>query len=197
MSRPIEFDYDSVLENAMQQFWREGYEASSVQKLLDATGINRGALYNSFGDKDTFFTLCVERYNKKLKSTIEATLGNSKLAASAVIESYISSVIHLAPTKQRAMGCLLVNSVCESINLNKDMQKIIRKSLNIVQRTILSRTRELEKSKQLKRRLKADQAAKSLMNLLQGLYVSARNGRSPKHLNETLKIGLDSIKKSN
>jgi len=55
MARPIEFDYDSVLENAMQQFWRDGYEASSVQKLLDATGINRGTLYNSFGDKDTFF----------------------------------------------------------------------------------------------------------------------------------------------
>ncbi len=48
MARRIEFDYDSVLENAMQQFWREGYEASSVQKLLDVTGINRGTLYNSF-----------------------------------------------------------------------------------------------------------------------------------------------------
>ena len=68
MARPIEFDYASVLENAMQQFWREGYEASSVQKLLDATGINRGTLYNSFGDKDTFFTLCIDRYNKKLKN---------------------------------------------------------------------------------------------------------------------------------
>ena len=85
MARPIEFDYDNVLENAMQQFWREGYEASSVQKLLDATGINRGTLYNSFGDKDTFFTLCVDRYNKKLKTAIDATLGNSKLSASDAI----------------------------------------------------------------------------------------------------------------
>ncbi|PCJ42575.1 MAG: hypothetical protein COA71_03420 [SAR86 cluster bacterium] len=195
MARPIEFDYDRVLENAMQQFWREGYEASSVQKLLDATGINRGTLYNSFGDKDTFFTLCVERYNNKLKANIDATLGNSKLAAGLAIESYIENVIHLAPTKQRIMGCLLVNSVCESINLNKDMQKLIRKSLNTVLRAFQSRTRELEKAKQLKRGLKADPAAESLMNLLQGLYVSARNGRSPKQLSETLKTGLDSIKK--
>ena len=73
MARPIEFDYDSVLENAMQQFWREGYEASSVQKLLDATGINRGTLYNSFGDKDTFFALCVKRYNQQLKAKIDVT----------------------------------------------------------------------------------------------------------------------------
>ena len=195
MARPIEFDYDRVLENAMQQFWREGYEASSVQKLLDATGINRGTLYNSFGDKDTFFTLCVDRYNKQLKAVIDSTLGNSKLAASTAIESYISNVTHLAPAKRRTMGCLLVNSVCESINLDKDMQKLIRKSLNTVQRALQSRTREMEKGRQLKRGLKADQATEYLMNLLQGLYVSARNGRSPKQLSETLKTGLNGIKK--
>lgn len=195
MARPIEFDYDSVLENAMQQFWREGYEASSVQKLLDATGINRGTLYNSFGDKDTFFTLCIDRYNKQLKNTIDATLGNAKLSASAAIETYISSLTYLSPVKQRTMGCLLVNSVCESINLDKDMQKLIRKSLNTVQRALLNRTRELEKAKQLKRGLKANEAAESLMNLLQGLYVSARNGRSPKQLSESFKIGLNAIKK--
>jgi TetR/AcrR family transcriptional regulator, transcriptional repressor for nem operon len=195
MARPIEFDYDNVLENAMQQFWSEGYEASSVQKLLDATGINRGTLYNSFGDKDTFFTLCIDRYNKKLKAAIDATLGNSKLSASDAIETYMSNLTTLAPAKQRAMGCLLVNSVCESINLDKAMKTLIRKSLNTVQRALQSRTRELEKAKQLKRGMKADQAAESLMNLLQGLYVSARNGRSPKQLSETLKIGLNAIKK--
>lgn len=195
MARPIEFDYDNVLENAMQQFWREGYEASSVQKLLDATGINRGTLYNSFGDKDTFFTLCVDRYNKQLKAAIAATLGNSKLTASTAIEAYIANLTLLAPTKQRTMGCLLVNSVCESINLDKNMQKLIRKSLNTVQRALQSRTREMEKAKLLKRGLKADQAAESLMNLLQGLYVSARNGRSPKQLGETLKTGLNAITK--
>ena len=50
MARPVEFDEDKVLTSAMEQFWKEGYEASSVRKLLDCTGINRGTLYNSFGD---------------------------------------------------------------------------------------------------------------------------------------------------
>ncbi len=148
-----------------------------------------------FGDKDTFFTLCIDRYNKQLKTTIDATLGNSKLAANSAIESYISTLTYLAPVKKRTMGCLLVNSVCESINLDKGMQKLIRKSLNTVQRALQSRTRELEKAKQLKRGLKAEQAAESLMTLLHGMHVSSRNGRSPKQLSETLKIGLNAIRK--
>ena len=41
MARPVEFEKDKVLTKAMEQFWKEGYEASSVQKLLDATDINR------------------------------------------------------------------------------------------------------------------------------------------------------------
>ena len=45
MARPVEFDEDKVLTSAMEQFWKEGYEASSVRKLLDCTGINRGTLY--------------------------------------------------------------------------------------------------------------------------------------------------------
>ena len=67
MARPVEFEEAKVLSNAMEQFWKEGYEASSVQKLLDCTGINRGTLYNSFGDKDTFFKSCVDIRNREFK----------------------------------------------------------------------------------------------------------------------------------
>ena len=81
MARPVEFDEDEVLTSAMEQFWREGYEASSVQKLLDCTGINRGTLYNSFGDKDTFFKSCLDQYNKILENQIAHSLGNEKLNA--------------------------------------------------------------------------------------------------------------------
>jgi TetR/AcrR family transcriptional repressor of nem operon len=195
MARPIEFEYDKVLENAMQQFWKEGYEASSVQKLLDATGINRGTLYNSFGDKDTFFKLCVDRYNDQVKKKIEESLANNKLDPAVAIEAYYKAAVITPTPKQRSLGCLLVNSVCESINWDKDLQKLIRNSLNNIRRAFLSRTKELEKSKKLKRGLKADSAAEILMGQLQGMYVSARNGRSPKNLETLLESSMAAILK--
>ena len=88
MARPVEFDENKVLSNAMEQFWKEGYEASSVQKLLDCTGINRGTLYNSFGDKDTFFKSCVDQYNKAIDKHIAASLKNEKLNAWDAITAY-------------------------------------------------------------------------------------------------------------
>jgi len=195
MARPVEFDKETVLINAMEQFWLEGYEASSVQKLLDATDINRGTLYNSFGDKDTFFKSCVEKYNDLLKADIQNTLGNTRLGAWKAIEAYFDTAIVSAPSNQRVLGCLLVNSVCESINWEKDIQKVVKNSMNILRKAMLARTRELEKARQLKRGIKAENAADILMNLYNGLRVSARSGKGPAQLGELISFTLGSLKK--
>src|SRR5690606_27972150 len=99
------------------------------------------------------------------------------------------------PNKHRVLGSLLVNSVCESINWNKDTQKIVRASLNNIRRAFLARTRELESAGQLRKGMKAELAADVLMNALFGLRVNARNGRPPKQLGELVAHTLDSLKK--
>lgn len=195
MARPVEFEYDVVLEKAMEQFWREGYEASSVQKLLDVTGINRGTLYNSFGDKDTFFKSCLDKYNSITKATIDATLGNPDLKPWEAITAYFDASVLSVSNKHRVLGSLLVNSVCESINWDKDIQKILKNSLNVIRKALLSRTKELEKAGQLKKGLKADAAAEVLLNTLYGLRVNSRNGKAPKQLAEIVAFAVDSIKK--
>ena len=50
-----QFDRHEVLDRAMAVFWKRGYEATSIQDLLEATGINRGSLYATFGNKQQLF----------------------------------------------------------------------------------------------------------------------------------------------
>ena len=40
MARIKTFDPASVIDRAMQLFWRQGYEATSVQELVDALGLD-------------------------------------------------------------------------------------------------------------------------------------------------------------
>lgn len=195
MARPVEFERDDVLQNAMEQFWKEGFEASSVQKLLDATGINRGTLYNSFGDKDAFFKSCVARYNDMVKGHIDATLGDKAAKADKALTGFFDAIVVNAAPKQRTMGCLLVNSVCESIVWNPEIQKILKDSLNTIRKGVLGRTRELEKGKLLSKGLTAEGAADVLMNLYTGLKVGARSGKAPRLLAEQAAFTLGSILK--
>src|SRR5690554_7864220 len=103
MARPVEFDYNDVFTNAMEQFWREGFEASSVQKLLDVTGINRGTLYNSFGDKDTFFKACLEHYSKLINKDLDNSLNKAELGTWAAVEKYFDLAILGVSNKQRSI----------------------------------------------------------------------------------------------
>lgn len=65
MARPREFDEDQVLDSVLALFWSRGFEATSVQDLVDATGLNRASLYNAFGDKEALYRKVLERYLDK------------------------------------------------------------------------------------------------------------------------------------
>lgn len=193
MARPVEFEYNDVLNNAMEQFWREGFEASSVQKLLDVTGINRGTLYNSFGDKDTFFKACLDHYNKIIAKDLDASLNNADLAPWVAVEKYFDLAVLSVSNKQRAMGCLLVNSFCESINYDKNTQKIVRASFAVVRKALLKRMKEADKAGKLKKGVSAEFAVDALMNTLYGLRVNSRDGKSAKQLTELVQFTLSSL----
>ena len=195
MARPVEFDENKVLTHAMEQFWREGYEASSVQKLLDCTGINRGTLYNSFGDKDTFFKSCVDQYNKVVEKQIAASLKNSKLGPWEAIEAYFDETVLNVTNKHRSMGCLLVNSVCESINYDKEMRKVVRGSLATIRKALVARLEEAHKNRKVKKGVSVEFAADVLMNSLHGMRVNSRDGKTPKQLKELVKFTVSSLKK--
>lgn len=195
MARPIEFVYDDVITRATHQFWKDGFVASSVQKLLDATRINRGTMYNSFGEKEVFFRSCVEQYNAMLQDQIDSTLGNAQLKAATALTAFFQETTTGVPAAQRGYGCLLVNSLCESINWDDQLNKLIRESLNVIRKALLVRTRELEKSRGLVSGVSAEFAADQLLGLYQLSKLNARAGKSPKQLLEQVNFSLAALLK--
>lgn len=55
MGRSREFDENVVLQKAMELFWKQGYEKTSLNDLVEHMGIHRRSLYDTFGDKHTLF----------------------------------------------------------------------------------------------------------------------------------------------
>ncbi|MFB9312954.1 TetR/AcrR family transcriptional regulator [Nocardioides plantarum] len=53
--RPRSFDRDTALRAAVEQFWRAGYEETSVAMLTAAMGVTPPSLYAAFGDKRRLF----------------------------------------------------------------------------------------------------------------------------------------------
>jgi TetR/AcrR family transcriptional repressor of nem operon len=55
MARPRNFSEDTVLAQAAALFAHMGYNATSIDDLLGATGLQRGSLYKAFGSKRNLF----------------------------------------------------------------------------------------------------------------------------------------------
>ena len=55
--RPRSFDADAVLDKARAVFWNLGYAATSLDKVAEAAGFSKGAVYSNFSGKEE---LCME-----------------------------------------------------------------------------------------------------------------------------------------
>ena len=62
MARNREFDPTEALEKAMMVFWQKGYVDTSIDDLVDATGVSRYGLYDEFGSKRGLFLASLDHY---------------------------------------------------------------------------------------------------------------------------------------
>ena len=62
MARPREFDADTALDGAIGVFREHGFEGASAEMLVNAMGIGRQSLYDTFGDKWRLYRTAVRRY---------------------------------------------------------------------------------------------------------------------------------------
>src|SRR5262249_21353703 len=112
MARIKAFDPEAVLDRAMLLFWRQGYEATSVQDLVDALGIGRGSLYATFGDKHALFLAALDRYSEMVFAALLPPLqadGSSRDA----LQQMFSRVLDLATAPSHPPGCLMTNTLAE------------------------------------------------------------------------------------
>lgn len=65
MARPVKFYREQVLEKVMLLFWERGFAGTSLNDILNATGLRKGSLYRSFGNKEKLFNLSLQRYSAR------------------------------------------------------------------------------------------------------------------------------------
>jgi TetR/AcrR family transcriptional regulator, transcriptional repressor for nem operon len=109
MARPRAFDTEEALETAMRVFWERGYEATSIQDLVDALGVNRASLYSTFGDKAQLFDAALALYCTQSQRSLGAYLAPPNQGREAVA-AYFAATIERLTQPGMPQGCLLLNT---------------------------------------------------------------------------------------
>ncbi len=85
MARCVEFNEVEKIEKAMNVFWEKGYNATSIQDLVDAMQINRSSLYNTIGDKHQLFMKCIGNYFDNAMMEVKEKVSKYSSAKEALI----------------------------------------------------------------------------------------------------------------
>jgi TetR/AcrR family transcriptional regulator, transcriptional repressor for nem operon len=111
MARKKEYNEEEVVEKAMNLFWGNGYEATSMQMLEKEMGINKFSIYSSFGNKHGLFLESLKQY----KSRVNATLVKFKNGTNGVedIKQFFYDSISSNFKKGNQKGCFVTNTYNE------------------------------------------------------------------------------------
>jgi TetR/AcrR family transcriptional repressor of nem operon len=114
MARTKEFDPDSALRAALDLFWRKGYEATSVQDLVEHLGIGRASIYATFGTKHELYLRALDRYCEEMAGH-NAYVMSPAGPALPVVRQLIESFAETAMTDPDRKGCFVTNTAVECL----------------------------------------------------------------------------------
>lgn len=118
-----EFDPEKVTESAMDVFWRKGFAATSIQDLVEETGLSRSSLYNTFKNKEELYQKALHHYQIKTKANIEllSSLGSVK----DLISQLLFQVIEDEVKDSQHRGCLIANASLELAGQDEKVAKTV------------------------------------------------------------------------
>lgn len=68
--RPRAYEPEVALGKALDLFRRQGFAATSLDDLSEATGMNRPSLYGAFGDKRELYIKSYQRYREEARTSM-------------------------------------------------------------------------------------------------------------------------------
>jgi AcrR family transcriptional regulator len=104
--RPRTFDVDDALDRAVEMFWRQGYEGTSIAELTAAMGVNKPSLYAVFGTKEELFQQVVQRYAERELAYFREALALP--TALGVVSDYLNRNAAALTRPDRPPGCLSI-----------------------------------------------------------------------------------------
>lgn len=192
MSRQRLFDEDQVLDRAMTLFWRRGYEATSIQDLVDAIGINRSSLYGAFGDKRGLFLAVIDHYLARVHSERLALL-IAPGAARDAIAAFFATLTARGGDANSRLGCLVTNTLVELAPHDPELAERLRASLDRIEEGFAAAICRGQAAGEIPHGRDPGVLARFLVGVAQGMRVLARGGAGAAELRDVAAVALDAL----
>lgn len=126
-----QFDREQVIEDAVTLFWRNGFSGSSMQQVVETTGLKPGSLYLAFGNKEGLFREALEHYSDKTIEYTRATLEQAPTIGEGICE-ILENIVKVSASSQYC-SCFLIKTQLELATEQNELFRFSSKRLERVE----------------------------------------------------------------
>src|SRR5262245_36299587 len=182
-----QFDEQEVIAMALDVFWRKGLHDATMQDLATATGVQRGSLYNAYGDKEEIFLRAFDQYAGQFLETA----GNALAQGDAVarLRNFFDVIIVNMTSGSPPRGCLTTRTALDpamsSTAVRQRVQSVLSRLEQLIGKAISSAPN--------KPAIDANRLARVVVTFTRGLAVMERAGYGRKQLKEAAATFVDAL----
>lgn len=192
MSGRKQYNEADALDAAMTAFWTEGYEATSLQDLERATGLNKSSLYNAYGSKEQLFTRCMERFSELYGRQLRSELDEPDFVRA--VEGFFGRLVERFEDETVPEGCLQTMAAMEFGGGGGDAARRVEANLEWMRDAFRKRCARAVAEGQLSADTDANAMAAMLLAMTRGVAVLNRGHSDPRLVREAVKGMLAALK---
>lgn len=172
MARLREFSEDEVLDAAIGIFSQRGFEATSMQDIVAATGLTVGSIYKAFGDKKGLFHIALTRYMDQTYRQYHLILTTPESPRQGLLD-WLQNSFKPDSGSTDIVGCFAVNSIVEMGPFDSEARTILSNHQNRVLAMLIDQIQDGQRRDELRCDLSANDIAAIL-----GIYHMGANAAS-------------------
>jgi TetR/AcrR family transcriptional regulator, transcriptional repressor for nem operon len=157
-----------VIEQAAPVFNQRGYWGSSLRDLMDATGLEKGGIYNHFRSKDDLAAAAFEHNVGLMGERIREALAGRRLAADR-LHAIVAVYRRFAVDPPFAGGCPILNAAAETDDTHPVLRAKVQEAMDSLRVETVRRIveRGVERG-ELRASVEPDAVATVVMSMLEG-----------------------------
>jgi len=188
-----QFNQEQALDKALNVFWNKGFEATSMQDLINQMGINRASLYQTFGNKYDLFIASLDRYIEINQQQIHETLKAPGSPLDNLYQLFLHFIGQAENTQQS--GCFINNTAVELGPHDAQVAEKIRQFWKQLEHMIFDALNRAIKKNQLPSGTDTKRLAALLNTNLQGLVIKSKTSTSQDELINSTDLLFSLIRK--
>jgi AcrR family transcriptional regulator len=189
--RPRAYEPEIALGKALDLFRRQGFAATSLDDLSEATGMNRPSLYGAFGDKRELYIKSYQRYREEARASMVEIFRQEMPVRQRLERIYAAALNIYLSGETGPRGCFTVVTAASEAVGDPEIRAMVLEGLSELDKAFASCFRRAKETGELSENADPAALAQLASATVHTIAIRSRARVSRKELEAIVKGAID------